>query len=86
MQKGLYKISGDDNFAYGYKTEDEWILFKKKNGMANRDDCVRGSIELTSENARMVKSNCPTMLEASNAFLEKRPPRWRDENQTNKCF
>jgi hypothetical protein len=86
MENGLYKISNDGKFAYGFKTEAEWLLFEKQNGLANRDAIVRGDITQTSEGARMVKSNCPTMLEAANAFLENRPPRWRNEDQTNKCF
>lgn len=75
--RGLYKIYYDANYAaIDIIDDNSAVLFKGQNGRYNLDP-IKGSIDDVSESASFIKvSNDSTLKEASDAFLEKRKPRW----------
>lgn len=74
--QGLFRIKNDPRFAAAH-ISDTVVLFPGVNGMAHRDQPQAGSLDDLSDNALLTQVTDVTLQEATEAFLEKRQPRWR---------
>ncbi|MFM2010518.1 MAG: hypothetical protein RLZZ479_909 [Bacteroidota bacterium] len=76
--RGFYKIYRDPKYAaINILDDDTAILFEGKDGRYSLDPTI-GKLDDVSESASFIKVNKDaTLVEANDAFLEKRLPRWK---------